>query len=230
MSHQIIKESPSLKPLSGQTRKLVILLHGYGADGKDLMNLGYEWQASLPDTEFIAPNAPFLCEQSSFGYQWFSLSSWHLDDLETQIAITAPILNQFLDETLIERGLTDDDLALVGFSQGAMLALYTALKRTSSCACVIGYSGALIDRKQVSLNKVPAILLVHGDHDEVVPYIAMQQAQDHLKEVGITSQAYTCAFLGHGINQEGIELGRKFLREHLYSEIESKPNSQKSIL
>lgn len=206
---------PSLVPRHGQAKQLVLLLHGYGANGDDLVELGHHWASLVPDAEFLAPHAPFRCEMTTLGYQWFSLTSWHPQFLLEQIQTSVPRLNKFIDENLEKRGLTDENLMIVGFSQGAMMALYTALTRPLTCAGVIGYSGALIYGETTGQESQPPVFLIHGDADEVVPYASMDEAQKRLTAMQVPVQTYTCPAFGHGINQEGIELGGRFLRERL---------------
>lgn len=208
-------KGPSLAPQSGQTKQLVLLLHGYGANGDDLLDLGSHWASSLPDVEFLAPHAPFPCEMTTLGYQWFSLANWHPQFLLEQIHLSVPHLNKFIDESLEKRGLTDENLMIVGFSQGAMMALYIALTRPLTCAGVIGYSGSLIYGEPTGQERQPPVFLVHGDADEVVPYEAMKDAQNRLSAMKVPVHTYTCPAFGHGINQEGLEVGGRFLKERL---------------
>lgn len=212
--HTIIPlAGPSLSPQKGQSKHLVILLHGYGANGDDLLDLGDHWSSSLPDAEFLAPHAPFPCAMTSFGYQWFNLDDWHPSVLLEQIKLAAPSLNAFIDQSLEARGLKDDNLVLIGFSQGAMMALYAALTRPLACGGVIGYSGALIYGETTGHEKPFPTLLIHGDADDVVPYVAMENASQRLTSMKIPVQTQTCPNFGHGINQQGIEWGRKFLMD-----------------
>jgi phospholipase/carboxylesterase len=210
-----ILTGPSLLPDKGKAKQLVLLLHGYGANGDDLLELGQHWSSFLPEAEFLAPHAIFPCEMTSLGYQWFSLASWEPQFLLEQVKLAAPILNTFIDQALEKRELTDDNLMIVGFSQGAMMALYAALTRPLSCAGIIGYSGALIYGKSTGQERRPPVFLIHGDADEVVPYEAMNDAEKRLTSMGVSVQTYTCPAFGHGINQKGIELGGMFLRERL---------------
>ncbi len=218
MENKPILSGPSLLPRMGEAKQLVILLHGYGANGDDLIELGHYWSSILPEAEFLAPHALFSCELTPLGYQWFSLRDWQPSVLLEQVKLAAPTLNKFIDQSLEERRLKDDNLVLMGFSQGAMMALYTALTRPVSCAGVIGYSGALIYGESTGQESQPSVLLVHGDADQVVPYEAMSDAQKRLSSMGIPVQTYTCPSLGHGIDQKGLELGGNFLREQLLKE------------
>lgn len=218
MKGETVLRGSSLSPRNGQAKQMVLLLHGYGANGDDLIELGHQWSLSLPDAEFLAPHAPFPCEMTTLGYQWFSLESWHPEFLLEQIQVSVPHLNKFIDENLKKRGLTDDNLMIVGFSQGAMMALHVALTRSLPCAGVIGYSGALIYGPSTGQEKKPPVLLIHGDADEIVPYASMNNAQERLISMEVPVQTYTCPAFGHGINQKGIEIGEKFLRKYLLKE------------
>ena len=215
ISGTMMLSGPSLPPQNGRAKKLIILLHGYGANGDDLIELGDCWSSSLPDAEFLAPHEPFSCEMTAFGYQWFSLENGHHQFLFEQIQIAVPRLNKFIDENLEKRGLTDEDLMIVGFSQGAMMALYTALTRPSTCAGVIGYSGALVYGEPTGQERQPSVFLVHGEADEVVPYEAKKEAQERLTSMKVPVRTYTCPAFGHGISQKGIEVGGLFLKERL---------------
>ncbi|AIL13337.1 hypothetical protein IM40_07245 [Candidatus Paracaedimonas acanthamoebae] len=218
MNDATVLTGPSLVPQNGRAKQLVLLLHGYGANGDDLIELGHHWSSSLPDAEFLAPHAPFPCEMAALGYQWFSLTSWQPQFLLGQMQSSVPRLNKFIDESLEKRGLTDENLMIVGFSQGAMIALYTALTRPLTCAGVIGYSGALIYGEPTGQERQPHVFLIHGDADEIVPYESMDEAQKRLASMKVPVRTYTCPAFGHGINQKGIELGRLFLRECLFKE------------
>lgn len=193
---------------------VVVLLHGYGSNGEDLIGLAPEWAESFPNTVFVSPDAPFPCE-IGFGYQWFSLHNWHPSHLEKGAANAAAILDRFLDEVLEEFGVDDSRLALVGFSQGTMMSLYVAPRRKKPIAGVLGYSGALIGMEDLSkmdgLSKMP-IHLVHGAMDPVVPIAAWYHATETLKKAGFSVSGSTHPGLVHSIDSEGISEGRAFLQ------------------
>jgi phospholipase/carboxylesterase len=157
---------PSRPPLAGGAPgQLVVLLHGVGADGNDLIGLASEWARALPHAEFLAPDAPFDCDLAPFGRQWFSLSDRDPALMAARLRAVAPILDAFIDRALTERALTDRQLALVGFSQGAMVALHLAFRRAQACAAVLGYSGALLGPEVLAaeMTAAPPVLLVHGE-------------------------------------------------------------------
>jgi phospholipase/carboxylesterase len=156
---------PSRPPVAGgKPRRLVILLHGLGADGNDLIGLQQYWGRLVPDAEFISPNAPFPCDMAPYGYQWFSVQERTPPAVLAGVRAAAPILDAFIDEELRKRGLADGDMALVGFSQGTMMALYVGLRRATAPAGILGYSGRLIaaDLLAGELLSRPRVLLVHG--------------------------------------------------------------------
>lgn len=205
---------PSIKAASGQIRQLVILCHGYGADGNDLIGLAPHWQDMLPDADFVAPNAPQRCD-AGFGYQWFPISRLDPDELMRGIESAAPALNQFIDEELAKRGLDESALALVGFSQGTMMGLHVGLRRAKTPAAILGYSGALGggERLAAEVTSRPPIMLIHGDSDDLLPVSRMHEAARQLGEAGLSVQWHVCAGLGHGIDQEGLGLGGHFLAQ-----------------
>ena len=137
---------PRYAPASGGAPKmLVILLHGVGADGNDLIGLAPHWANYLPDAEFVSPDAPFNYEQAEQGRQWFSLGDFSPATMRAGVIEAAPILNKFIDEQLVRAGLEEKQLALVGFSQGTMMALYVALRRKKKISGIVGYSGRMVD-------------------------------------------------------------------------------------
>lgn len=218
MSQPISLTGPSCPAASGgRPRKLVVLLHGVGANGDDLIDLARAWSPALPEAEFLAPNAPFPCDMAPFGYQWFSLQERSLEGMLAGVRAAAPILDRFLDESLRARDLGDADLALVGFSQGTMMSLYVAPRRASPCAGVLGYSGALLGPELLAAETVsrPEMLLIHGDSDEVVAPVALPIAEQTLKAQGFSVSAIVRPGLGHGIDPEGVALGGQFLAERL---------------
>jgi phospholipase/carboxylesterase len=207
---------PQRKPASGKKpRQLVILLHGLGSDGNDLIELAPEFADILPDAQFLSPNAPFPCDMAPYGYQWFSLQDRSEGSILSGVREATPILNHYVDTALAEHQLTDKDVAFIGFSQGTMMALHVALRRPSPCAAVLGYSGALIAPSLLTTEcqSKPSIMLFHGDYDTVVPISALDSALHALKSVDVPVKHHISKGLAHGIDQQGIKLGKKFLQE-----------------
>lgn len=212
-----LSPTASRKPLSGGAAKqLVVFLHGWGADGPNLIDLADMIAPALPDAHFIAPNAPFVCEMNPFGFQWFSLMDRNPSKLLAGARHAADILNPFLDEQLAALGLNNSRLALVGFSQGTMTALHIATRRTPEIAALVGFSGALIgtDELQNEIQAKPPISLIHGDSDDVVPYASLKMATDALTRAGITPDTHTRPNVGHSIDLEGIRIAARFLQGH----------------
>jgi phospholipase/carboxylesterase len=197
----------------GPPRQLVVLLHGVGADGNDLISLAPELARRLPDAAFVAPDAPEPCDMAHFGRQWFSLRDLRPAALLAGVQASLPVLNAFLNAELDAAGLRPDRLALVGFSQGAMLALYAALRRAPAIAAVLGYSGALLgaDRLPAEVVSRPPVFLIHGDADEIVPVQALHAAVQGLQAAEVPVQWSVRPGLGHGIDPESIEHGAAFL-------------------
>jgi phospholipase/carboxylesterase len=206
---------PGFGPLAGgAARQLIILLHGWGADGNDLIGLAPHWARSLPAAEFLSPHAPFPCE-TGYGRQWFSIADRSAERILAGVRAVAPIVEAYVDEQLAARGLDDRALAFVGFSQGTMTALHVALRRAKPCAAVLGYSGRLLGEDMLAdeLRSRPPVLLIHGTADEVLPVQAMRQAKTKLEALGIQVEAYERPGLGHGIDEFGLETGRRFLEK-----------------
>lgn len=199
----------------GAPRQLVVLLHGYGADGRDLLGLAPAWRGSLPHAEFVAPNAPFPCEMSPYGYQWFGFEGRSQEEILAGTRAAAAILDAWLNDALAARGLSDADLALVGFSQGAMMALFVALRRPAPVAAVIGFSGALIGAELLAeeLRSRPPVLLVHGDADPVVPFASLAAAAEGLRAVGVPVVTERRPGLPHAIDERGMRLAEQTLRQ-----------------
>lgn len=205
---------PSFGPVGAdRPARLVILLHGYGADGNDLLGLAPHWARVLPKTEFLAPHAPFPCEASSFGRQWFGFEGRDEAMILAETQTAAAILDAFIDAELARRGLGEEQLALVGFSQGTMMALHVAPRRAHPMAAVVGYSGSLIAPQILprEVKSKPRILLVHGNADPVVPYPALATAQKALQSLGIPVTAITRPGLAHGIDDVGLARAGEFL-------------------
>jgi len=213
-----VLDGPSRPPLAGGAPKqLVVLLHGYGADGADLIGLAPQWAPLLPEAEFVAPDAPFPCEGAPFGRQWFSFQGRSREEVSEDVHKTAEILDRFLTEALAERKLDESRLALAGFSQGAMMSLYVGVRRAKKLAAVVAYSSRLLapERLAAELSSRPKILLVHGDRDELVPPESLSQAYAALVQAGVPVEQMLRPGLGHGIDGEGLAAGGEFLRAAL---------------
>jgi phospholipase/carboxylesterase len=205
---------PSGGPASGGAPKqVVILAHGLGANGDDLIGLAPYYAQVLPDALFISPNAPFACDMGGSGYQWFSYQDRAPDAVLTGVRAAAPILDAFIDRVLAETGLPDDKLALVGFSQGTMMSLFVSLRRAKPIAGVVGYSGRLIAPETLAgeIKSRPPVVLVHGDRDDVVPISVLPEAVTTLKATGVPVDSHIRPGLPHSIDAEGIEIGCEFL-------------------
>ncbi len=211
-------DGPRLAPFSGgPATSLVVFLHGYGADGNDLIDIGRLWAPVLPDTAFVSPHAPEPCGEAPIGRQWFPLAGGDPHRLRQGVLSAAPALDAFLDAELAANGLSGDRLALVGFSQGTMMALHVGPRRATALAGIVGYSGLLAgpDHLAAELKQRPPVLLVHGDADPVIPVMALDLARRGLADVGVDVEAHVRPGLQHGIDQEGLALGAGFLKRVL---------------
>jgi phospholipase/carboxylesterase len=215
---------PHLDAKSGRAQQLVVFLHGYGADGADLIALGQQWRAILPDANFIAPNAPERCAASPTGRQWFALSNRPPDDprgaADRWLGVTAarPTLDDFLDAELARLGLDESRLALVGFSQGAMMAMHVGPRRPRAPAAIVSFSGLLVGGEHLSEARArnargepPPILLVHGDEDPMIPVGAMFMAANELAAAEFPNQWHLSMGVGHGIDAGALRHGGLFL-------------------
>ncbi len=208
-------KGPIRKPLSGKAPKqLAILLHGWGADGANLIDLADMFAPSLPDALFVAPNAPDQCEVNPFGYQWFSLMDRQPQHMLEGVRKAAEVVNQFIDEQTKALGIDGSNVILIGFSQGTMTALQVAMHRKPAILAVVGFSGSLIGPEIIpgTIQAKPPICLIHGEVDDVVPYAALKQATDALKNCGVAVESHPRPFLGHSIDMDGIKAGSEFLR------------------
>jgi len=197
----------------GAAERLVILLHGLGADGNDLIGLAPHFAQTLPNTLFVSPNAPFPCDMAPYGYQWFSLQDRSPEALLAGVRMAAPILNAFIDNMMTETGLDASRTALVGFSQGTMLGLYTAPRRQEALAGIVGYSGLLLGADTLAdeaVSRMP-VVLVHGEADDIVPAMCTPKAAEGLKAAGFEVDYMLRPGLPHGIDAAGIEAGTAFL-------------------
>jgi phospholipase/carboxylesterase len=205
---------PSRPPVAGgKPTHLVILLHGLGADGNDLIGLQQYWGRLLPEAEFISPNAPFPCDMAPYGYQWFSVQDRTPPAVLGGVRAAAPLLDAFIDDELEKRGLEESDAALVGFSQGTMMALFVGLRRAKPLAGILGYSGRLLAPELLAdeLRSRPPVLLVHGDQDELIPPQALFQSAQDLAALEVPVEWHMSSGIGHGIDQEGLRHGGEFL-------------------
>ena len=211
-------DGPRIEPRSGTARQLVVFLHGYGADGNDLIEIGRAWQGMLPHAAFVSPHAPRPCGQAPSGREWFPLTFRDPGERWTGVNAAAPVLNAFLDAELARRQLPPQVLALVGFSQGTMMALHVGLRRAVAPAAIVGYSGMLVvpenvdpDAFAAEIKVKPPVLLIHGDQDELIPVQAVFHAAQGLAALDIPAEWHVSSGIGHGIDQEGLRHGAEFL-------------------
>ena len=202
---------PRLPSTRGKATHLVVLCHGYGADGNDLIGLAPHWQRMLPTVAFVAPNAPEPCAGAPMGYQWFPITRLDPSEMGRGVESAASGLNDFLDAELKRLELTNDRLALVGFSQGTMMALHVGLRRPAKPAAIVGYSGMLATTPPVLGTDAPPILLVHGDRDQMIPPGAVFDAATRLGQAGAAVQWHISSGVGHSIDEAGLELGGMLL-------------------
>ena len=216
--NKYIFDVKSLYPFSqNRPKQAIIMCHGYGGDGNDISVLANNWRRFLPDALFLCPNAPEICAVSPRGYQWFDLT---LDDEEKileKALVAEHKLNTFLDQILNNFNLNYKNLALVGFSQGCMMIIQTALKRKEQINCLVGYSGKIINKQHLSDNIVsrPKIFLMHGDKDTIVPPGHLLESKEFLAQQGLKIRTKLFKNCEHKISVEASSLGLEFLRKNL---------------
>jgi phospholipase/carboxylesterase len=207
---------PMLPPVSGGAPKqAVVLLHGYGSDGSDLIALAPHWQGVLPDAVFISPNAPEPCRQLAYGFQWFdiSLDGDRLARRQEGVVAARPVLLEFLNELWVQSGIAPENTLLVGFSQGAMMALHTGLSLDRPLMGIIAFSGALLPPESfgsAGLARSP-VCLVHGDMDEVVDPAHSAEADLALRQAGYDVSYHVSTGVGHGIAPDGLAFATNFI-------------------
>jgi phospholipase/carboxylesterase len=214
---------PRLPPAKGKATHLVVLCHGYGADGNDLIGLAPHWQRELPTAAFVAPNAPERCPGA--GYQWFPISRLDPQDVRRGVEAASTALNRFLDAELARLELTPDRLMLVGFSQGTMLSLHVGLRRQKRPAAIVGYSGMLAAPDALpDLRSDPSpVLLIHGDADTTIPFQALFAAATALGRAGVPVQWHVSTGVLHSIDPDGLRLGGTFLAMAVRGTLQARP-------
>jgi phospholipase/carboxylesterase len=211
-------DGPRLAPASGgRARSLVVLLHGYGSNGDDLISLAPLIQPVLPDTAFVAPNAPSSLPHMAQAYQWWPIQTFSMVERATGAASAAPGINRFLNDELAGLGLGDDRLLLIGFSQGTMMALHVGLRRPKPLAGIVGFSGMLVSPEQLknAIQSRPPILLVHGTADDVVPVGSLSLAEHALRDAGIAVETHVSDGVGHTVDPGGLSAAAAFARRVL---------------
>ncbi|MEH6391236.1 MAG: alpha/beta fold hydrolase [Sulfitobacter sp.] len=209
------------EPVSGETRSAVVFLHGYGANGADLLGLADPLGEHLPDTLFVAPDAPEACAGAPMGFQWFPIpwiDNSSEEEAERGMVQATQDLNAFLDALMVDEDLLPEQVVLFGFSQGTMMALHVAPRREDAVAGIVAFSGRLLSPESLKDDAVsrPPVLLVHGDVDDVVPPQSLPEAAEALQEAGWTDVfAHIMKGTGHGIAPDGLSVALAFMRDKL---------------
>jgi phospholipase/carboxylesterase len=206
-------DGPRLAPLSGsEPDALVVLIHGYGSNGEDLIALARAIQPALPDAAFVAPNAPSQLDRMAAAYQWWSIETFSMAERATGAASATPALDAFITDELEKTGLPSSRLVLVGFSQGTMMALHVGLRRSEPIAGIIGISGMLVapDNLEADIRSRPPVMLIHGTEDDVVPFRSMAIATTALEVIGIDVETCASPGIGHSVGQDGLAAATKF--------------------
>jgi phospholipase/carboxylesterase len=211
-------DGPRIAPKSGPARQLVVFVHGYGADGNDLIEIGRAWQQHLPQAAFASPHGPRPCGQAPMGREWFPLTFRNPEERWDGVNAAAPVLEAFLNAELARLKLPPSALALVGFSQGTMMALHVGLRRAVAPLAIVGYSGMLVlkgdsdvEGYAPQIRARPPVLLVHGEADDLIPAQALFHATQALAALEVPVEWHVSAGLGHGIDEEGLRQGGDFL-------------------
>ena len=217
-------DGPRLGPGGADADALVILLHGYGSNGDDLIALAPMVQSVLPNAAIVAPNAPMSCPGVPGGSQWWSIDSFSVEERSAGAVAATPALEAFITHELEKHGLSEDRLLLVGFSQGTMMALHVGVRRHTQVAGIIGFSGMLVasDLLASEVRTRPPILLIHGDADPVVPFRSLHEARRTFEHHGFRVEEHVSPGLGHNVDAAGIAAALSFatrvLGDHRSSE------------
>ena len=205
-------DGPRVEPRGVTPTALVVLLHGYGANGDDLIALSDDWRRWLPYTAFVAPNAPQAIPGAYGGLQWFPLTLRDPGEYWRGVTAAQPALDQFLDAELARYRLPAHRLVLAGFSQGTMMALHVGLRRAAAAAGIVGFSGLLAGPEHLAEIKVrPPILLIHGEADDLIPVDALHIAREPLAKAGLLVEWHVRPGLGHGIDPAAQRMAGHFI-------------------
>jgi phospholipase/carboxylesterase len=205
-------DGPRIVPHGTSPAALVVLLHGYGANGDDLIGLADAWQRRLPGAVFVAPNAPQSIPGMYGGLQWFPLTMRDPGEYWRGVAAAQPDLDRFLDDELARYRLGPDRLILVGFSQGTMIALHVGLRRKQAPAGIVGYSGLLAGPEHLGeITARAPVLLIHGEADDLIPVAALHAAREQLAAADLRVEWHVRPGLGHGIDPEGQWMAEHFI-------------------
>jgi len=206
-------DGPRLAPLSGsRPNALVILIHGYGSNGDDLIGLARMIQPALPGAAFVAPNAPSQLPRMAAAYQWWPIETFSMAERLAGVSAAAPGLDAFITEELTKAELPGSRVLLVGFSQGTMMALHVGLRREQPLAGIVGISGMLVapERLQAEITSRPPVLLIHGTEDTVVPFSSMDLASTALTAAGVAVEVHASPGVGHSVGQDGLAAATAF--------------------
>ncbi len=209
------KKLDFLEIVPNTVNNLFILLHGYGSDNEDMLSLGLTFRSLLPNTAIVSVNGPWEADKGG-GYQWFSLRTMNLFSILREIKVSYNLLNVFIDEQLKRFSLEDKNLLLGGFSQGAMMSLYTGVRRKSDPLGVLSFSGMMpdtIDTLKKELTSRPETLLIHGTDDKTVPFNSLEKAENLLREFDVPYEAHSIQGMGHTIDDEALEYAAEFIKK-----------------
>jgi phospholipase/carboxylesterase len=214
----VFLDGPRVPPKrGGKPDALVILLHGYGSNGADLISLAPYWADAIPGAVFVSPNAIESVPQAPGGYQWFPIANLDPHLMEHGVRAAAQSVDRFIDRELEKYGLPPERLVLVGFSQGTMMALHVGLRREQQIAGIVGFSGILVGGQKLKeeMRSKPPVVLIHGDRDPTIPIPAMFDSADALSEAGHGALWHVSYGVPHSIGPDGLDLGAAFLAMQL---------------